>query len=39
MGNRLDELKSECENEIARLQGLRYQTANLQTVINEFKND
>src|SRR5919202_2002714 len=39
MGNRLDELKSECENEIARLQGLRYQTANLQIVINEFKND
>jgi DNA repair exonuclease SbcCD ATPase subunit len=39
MGNRLDELKSECENEIARLQDLRYQTANLQTVINELKND
>jgi chromosome segregation ATPase len=39
MGNRLDGLKSECENEIARLQDLRYQTANLQTVINEFKND
>jgi Zn-dependent oligopeptidase len=39
MGNRLDELKSECENEIARLQNLRYQTANLQTVINEFKNN
>jgi hypothetical protein len=29
MGNRLDEPKSECENEIARLQDLRYQTANL----------
>ena len=39
MGNRLDQLKSECENEIARLQDLRYQTANLQTVINELKND
>jgi len=39
MDNRLDKLKSECENEIARLQGLQYQTANLQTVINEFKND
>ena len=39
MGNRLAELKSECENEIARLQDLRYQTANLQTVINELKND
>ena len=39
MGKRLDGLKSECENEIARLQGLRYQAANLQTVVNEFKND
>jgi hypothetical protein len=39
MNTRLDELKSKCENEIARLQDLRYQTANLQTVINEFKNN
>ena len=39
MNTRLDELKSKCENEIARIQDLRYQTANLQTVINELKND
>jgi hypothetical protein len=39
MGKRLDGLKSECENEIARLQDLRYQAANLQTVVNEFKSD
>jgi hypothetical protein len=39
MGNRLDELKSECENEIARLQDLRYQAVNLRTVINELKNE
>jgi hypothetical protein len=31
MGKRLDGLKSECENEIARLQDLRYQAANLHS--------
>jgi archaellum component FlaC len=39
MSNRRDELKSECENEIARLQDLRHQAANLATVVNHFKND
>ena len=39
MSNRRDELKSECENEIARLQDLRHQVINLEAVIHQFKND
>jgi hypothetical protein len=39
MSNRRDELKSECENETARLQDLRYRATNLQIIANKFKND
>jgi hypothetical protein len=39
MNNRLDEIKSECENETARHQDLQRQAANLETVVNHFKSD
>jgi uncharacterized phage infection (PIP) family protein YhgE len=39
MNKRVDELKSESENEKARLQDLLHKAANLETVVNEFKND
>jgi hypothetical protein len=39
MNNRLDDIKSECENETATLQRLRQQAAKLQAFVNHFKND
>jgi chromosome segregation ATPase len=39
MNERLDTLKSECENESAILQGLRQQAAKLESFVNNYKND
>jgi hypothetical protein len=38
MNNRRDEIKSECENEKARLQDLRQQTAKLESFMYNYKN-
>jgi hypothetical protein len=39
MNNRLDDIKSECENENVTLQGLRQQAAKLESFVNHFKNN
>ena len=39
MSNKLDELRKECENEKSKARDLRHQVANMEAVVNEFKNN